>query len=88
MGAKIIEKHFILNKTIGGPDASFSMDKEEFKIDPKIIDTGNQTIWKFKDNDTHNNNPKSKKNNKKDKGKRQGRKTGEEKQRDCGVGTS
>ena len=31
LGAKIIEKHFILNKTIGGPDASFSMGKEEFK---------------------------------------------------------
>lgn len=30
-GAKIIEKHFILDKTIGGPDASFSMDEHEFK---------------------------------------------------------
>lgn len=30
-GAKIIEKHFILDKSIGGPDASFSMDKNEFK---------------------------------------------------------
>ncbi len=29
-GAKIIEKHFILDRTIGGPDASFSMDEEEF----------------------------------------------------------
>lgn len=29
-GAKIIEKHFILDKTIGGPDASFSMDEQEF----------------------------------------------------------
>lgn len=29
-GAKIIEKHFILNKSIGGPDASFSMDEQEF----------------------------------------------------------
>lgn len=29
-GAKIIEKHFILNKSVGGPDASFSMDEEEF----------------------------------------------------------
>lgn len=31
MGAKIIEKHFILNKSIGGPDASFSLDENEFK---------------------------------------------------------
>jgi len=30
LGAKIIEKHFILNKSIGGPDAGFSADKEEF----------------------------------------------------------
>lgn len=29
-GAKVIEKHFILDKTIGGPDASFSLDEEEF----------------------------------------------------------
>jgi pseudaminic acid synthase len=29
-GAKIIEKHFILDKSIGGPDASFSMDEVEF----------------------------------------------------------
>jgi len=31
LGAKIIEKHFILNKSIGGADADFSMDKEEFR---------------------------------------------------------
>ena len=31
LGAKIIEKHFILDKSIGGPDASFSLDKTEFK---------------------------------------------------------
>ena len=31
LGAKIIEKHFILNHSIGGPDASFSMDETEFK---------------------------------------------------------
>ena len=31
LGAKIIEKHFILDKSVGGPDASFSMDQKEFK---------------------------------------------------------
>lgn len=31
LGAKVIEKHFILDKQIGGPDASFSLDKKEFK---------------------------------------------------------
>jgi pseudaminic acid synthase len=30
-GAKIIEKHFILDRSIGGPDASFSMNEVEFK---------------------------------------------------------
>ncbi len=30
LGAKVIEKHFILDKSIGGADASFSLDKKEF----------------------------------------------------------
>ncbi|MGM0520435.1 MAG: pseudaminic acid synthase [Campylobacterota bacterium] len=30
LGAKVIEKHFILDKSIGGPDAAFSLDKKEF----------------------------------------------------------
>jgi pseudaminic acid synthase len=30
LGAKVIEKHFILDKSIGGPDSDFSLDKEEF----------------------------------------------------------
>jgi len=35
MGAKVIEKHFILDKSIGGPDAHFSLDENEFK---KMVD--------------------------------------------------
>ena len=31
LGAQVIEKHFILDKNIGGPDASFSLDENEFK---------------------------------------------------------
>lgn len=31
LGAKVIEKHFIIDKKIGGPDASFSLDESEFK---------------------------------------------------------
>jgi pseudaminic acid synthase len=30
LGAKVIEKHFIVDKSIGGADAEFSMDKQEF----------------------------------------------------------
>jgi len=30
LGAKVIEKHFILDKSFGGADADFSLDKEEF----------------------------------------------------------
>jgi len=30
LGAKVIEKHFILDKSIGGADAEFSMEKKEF----------------------------------------------------------
>lgn len=30
LGAKIIEKHFILDRSIGGPDAAFSLNQQEF----------------------------------------------------------
>jgi pseudaminic acid synthase len=36
-GAKIIEKHFILDRSIGGPDASFSMNEEEFTAMVKAV---------------------------------------------------
>ena len=31
LGTKIIEKHFILNRKLGGPDATFSMEPDEFR---------------------------------------------------------
>ena len=31
LGARIIEKHFILDRSIGSPDVSFSLDEGEFK---------------------------------------------------------
>ena len=37
LGAKIIEKHFIYDKSIGGPDASFSLDQKEFTEMVKAI---------------------------------------------------
>lgn len=30
LGAKVIEKHFILDRSIGGPDADFSLDESQF----------------------------------------------------------
>lgn len=31
LGGKVVEKHFILDRSIGGPDAAFSMEPNEFK---------------------------------------------------------
>lgn len=30
LGAEVVEKHFIIDRAIGGPDAAFSMDQSEF----------------------------------------------------------
>ncbi|WP_405208885.1 pseudaminic acid synthase [Aquimarina sp. LLG6339-5] len=35
LGARVIEKHFILDRSLGGPDASFSMEPKEFA---KMVD--------------------------------------------------
>lgn len=39
LGATVIEKHFILDKKIGGPDAHFSLDENEFTEMVKSIRT-------------------------------------------------
>ena len=44
MGAKVIEKHFILDRNIGGPDASFSMNEEEFKSMVKDVRAAESAI--------------------------------------------
>lgn len=31
LGAKVVEKHFILDRNLGGPDSAFSMEPKEFK---------------------------------------------------------
>lgn len=46
LGAKIIEKHFILDRSIGGPDASFSMNEVEFTAMVKAVREAEQAIGK------------------------------------------
>jgi len=46
LGAKIIEKHFILDRSIGGPDASFSMNEQEFTEMVKAVREAEQAIGK------------------------------------------
>lgn len=43
-GAKIIEKHFILDRSIGGPDAAFSMDEKEFSEMVKAVREAEKAI--------------------------------------------
>lgn len=45
-GAKIIEKHFIIDRSIGGPDASFSMNEEEFTAMVKAVRAAESAIGK------------------------------------------
>jgi len=37
LGVKIIEKHFILDRNLGGPDSAFSIEPDEFKQMVKSI---------------------------------------------------
>lgn len=46
LGAKIIEKHFILDRSIGGPDASFSMDEKEFTEMVKALREAEKSLGK------------------------------------------
>jgi pseudaminic acid synthase len=46
LGASVIEKHFILAKAIGGADASFSLDKQEFLNMVKAIRDTEQLLGK------------------------------------------
>lgn len=46
LGARVIEKHFILNKSIGGPDASFSLDEKEFTEMVKAVREAEMTLGK------------------------------------------
>lgn len=46
LGAKIIEKHFILDRSIGGADASFSMNEVEFTMMVKAVREAESAIGK------------------------------------------
>jgi len=46
MGAVMIEKHLILNKNLGGPDSSFSLDKEEFKTMVNCVRDAEKSLGK------------------------------------------
>ncbi|MFD1316091.1 pseudaminic acid synthase [Namhaeicola litoreus] len=46
LGAVVIEKHFILNKSIGGPDASFSLDEKAFKKMVKAVRSTEKSLGK------------------------------------------
>lgn len=43
-GATVIEKHFILDKSVGGPDAHFSLDKKEFEEMVKAVRVAEKLI--------------------------------------------
>jgi len=47
LGATVIEKHFILDKSIGGPDASFSLDENEFKLMVDSVRAAEKSIGKI-----------------------------------------
>jgi pseudaminic acid synthase len=46
LGARVIEKHFILDRSIGGPDASFSLDEKEFTAMVKAVREAEKAIGK------------------------------------------
>ncbi|MFA7252985.1 MAG: pseudaminic acid synthase [Patescibacteria group bacterium] len=47
LGAKIIEKHFILERTIGGADASFSLEPAQFKQMVDVVRNTEQALGKI-----------------------------------------
>lgn len=44
LGARIIEKHFIIDRSIGGPDASFSMNEQEFTEMVKAVRAAEKAV--------------------------------------------
>ena len=48
LGATVVEKHFILNRSLGGPDSAFSMEPIEFKELVKSIREAEASIGEIK----------------------------------------
>lgn len=48
LGAKIIEKHFILDRTLGGPDSAFSLEPYEFKAMVKSVREAEKALGETK----------------------------------------
>lgn len=46
LGAKVIEKHIMLDKSIGGPDAHFSLDEAEFKTMVDAVRNAEKSLGK------------------------------------------
>lgn len=44
LGAKVIEKHFIVDRAVGGPDAFFSLDPDEFRAMVDAVRTTEQAM--------------------------------------------
>ncbi|MDR1159046.1 MAG: pseudaminic acid synthase [Syntrophomonadaceae bacterium] len=47
LGAVVIEKHFILDKAIGGPDAEFSLEAAEFRLMVKAVREAEKALGKI-----------------------------------------
>lgn len=47
LGATVIEKHFILDKSLGGPDASFSLDLNEFSEMVRAVRLAEKSIGRI-----------------------------------------
>lgn len=54
LGAKVIEKHFIFDQSIGGPDATFSLNEQEFTEMVKAVRETEVSIGKIDYNLTDN----------------------------------
>lgn len=58
LGARVIEKHFILDKSLGGPDSSFSLQPDEFRQMVKAVRDAEKSLGKidYSMNDNKRNN--------------------------------